>query len=188
MLDQAQDQVGGRDGRLDTEHLEMRQVAGVVDARDDALHAVLLLGDLADQDVVLIVAGDGDHKVGALDARPLQNPQLTRIPILNRVLELLLDHPEAVVIGLDQRHLTVLGNQLAGQVPPHLARPGDDHIHVRFGSQLHSAGEQYMLGLIDRHLRRTDRLEPLLRVPGRPRRIGNTHDNPGDVEAPLCDL
>ena len=61
VLDQAQDQVGGRDRRLDAEQLEVLEVARVVAARDHALDAVLLARDLADQDVVLVVAGHGDR-------------------------------------------------------------------------------------------------------------------------------
>ena len=61
VLDQAQDQVGGRDRRLDAEQLEVLQVARVVAARDHALHPVLLARDLGDQDVVLVVAGHGDR-------------------------------------------------------------------------------------------------------------------------------
>ena len=73
--------------------LKCWQVARVVDAGDDPLAAVLLLGHLADEDVVLVVAGDGDHQVGALDAGALEHPQLGRVAVLDGVLELLLDDP-----------------------------------------------------------------------------------------------
>ena len=131
-------------------------------------HAVLLLGHLADQDVVLVVAGDGDDQVSPLDAGPLEHPQLGRVPVLDGVLELLLDHPEARVIGLDQRHLVVPGDQLAGQVPADLARAGDDHVHRAPG--LPSGREHYLLGLVDRVLCRADRVQALLGVPGGARR------------------
>ena len=122
VLDQAQDQVGGRDGGLDAERLEVDQVARVVDPGDDPLDAVLLLGHLADEDVVLVVAGDRDDEVGALDAGALEHPQLGGVAVLDGVLELLLHHAIAAVVGLDQRDFPVLGDQLAGEVPPHLAR------------------------------------------------------------------
>ena len=95
VLDQAQDQVGGRDRRLDAEQLEVLEVARVVAARDHALDAVLLARDLADQDVVLVVAGHRDHEVGALDAGALEHPQLRAVAVLGAVLELLLDDAEA---------------------------------------------------------------------------------------------
>ena len=104
------------------EQLEVLEVARVVDAGDDPLDAVLLLGHLADQDVVLVVAGDRDHQVGALDAGALEHPQLGRVAVLDGVLELLLDDAVAAVIGLDQRDLAVLGDQLPREVPADLAR------------------------------------------------------------------
>ena len=122
VLDQAQDQVGRGHRRLDPEQLEVLEIARVVDAGDDPLDAVLLLGDLADQDVVLVVAGHGDHQVGSLDPGSLEHPQLGRVAVLDGVLELLLDDPVAAVVGLDQRHLAVLGDQLSGEVPSDLSR------------------------------------------------------------------
>ena len=57
--------------RRDAEQVEVRLVARVVDARDHLRHAVLLLRELADDDVVLVVAGDREHEVGRpRDARP----------------------------------------------------------------------------------------------------------------------
>ena len=91
VLDQAQDQVGGRDGRLDARAARSAGgCAGCCSGRH-ALDAVLLARHLADQDVVLVVAGDGDHEVGALDAGALEHPQLGAVAVLDRVLELLLD-------------------------------------------------------------------------------------------------
>ena len=52
----------------------MLLVSRVVDPRDHLLDPVLLLGELADDDVVLVVAGDGDHDVGrTLDPGLLQH-------------------------------------------------------------------------------------------------------------------
>ena len=64
-------------------------------------HEVLLLGDLADEHVVLVVAGDRDHEVGALDAGALEDPQLGRVAVLDGVLELLLDDQVAAAVVLD---------------------------------------------------------------------------------------
>ena len=95
-----------------------------------AVAEVLLLGHLADEDVVLVVAGDRDHEVGALDAGALEHPQLGRIAVLDGVLELFLDGQVASARGLDQRDLVVLADQLAGQVAPDLAGAGDDRVHA----------------------------------------------------------
>ena len=104
-------------------------VARVVDARDDPLAQVLLLGDLANEHVVLVVAGDRDHEVGALDAGALEHPQLGGVAVLDGVLVLFLDHQIAWTRGLDQRHLVALDDQLAREVAPDLARADDDHVH-----------------------------------------------------------
>src|ERR1019366_3300193 len=111
VLDQPQDQVRRRYRRLDSQELEVLEVAGVVDTRHDPLDAVLLLRDLADQDVVLVVSGDRDHEIRPLDPGPLEHPQLSRVAVLDRVLELLLDHPVSSMIRLDQRHFPVAPDQ-----------------------------------------------------------------------------
>ena len=92
-----------RHRRLDAEQLEVIEVARVVDAGDDPLAEVLLLRDLADQQVVLVVAGDRDHEVGALDAGALEHPQLGGVAVLDGVLELLLDGQVAAPVLLDRR-------------------------------------------------------------------------------------
>ena len=198
MLDQAQDQVGRRHRGLDAEQLEVVEVARVVDPGHDPLAAVLLLGHLADEDVVLVVSGDRDHQVGSLDPRPLEHPHLGGVAVLHGVLELLLDDPVAPVVGLDQGHLAVLGDQLAGEVPPHLPGPGDDDVHrcdapsrPGVGTLVadHSLGVEHdVLGLIDGLLGRADRLQPPLGVPQGARRVGDAHHDTGDVEPALGQL
>ena len=68
------------DRRRDPEQVEVRLVARVVDARDHLRDAVLLPGDLADDHVVLVVAGDRDDEVRrARDAGPLEHEDLGRV-------------------------------------------------------------------------------------------------------------
>ena len=166
VLDQAQDQVGRRDRRLDAQQLEVLEVARVVAARDDPRDAVLLARDLADQDVVLVVAGDGDHEVGALDPGALQHPQLGAVAVLDAVLELLLDDRVAVLVGLDDRHLVPLLDQLPREVPADLAGADDQDVHRLardpFEADLAAHGR---LQQLDRGLGRTDGLQALLGVP-----------------------
>src|SRR5829696_1229742 len=130
VLDQAQDQVGRGDGRLDPEQLEVRQVARVVAAGDDPLAQVLLLRDLADQQVVLVVARHRHDEVGALDPGALEHPQLGRVAVLDGVLELLLDGQVAAPVLLDHGDLVAALEQLAREVPADLARAGDDHVQA----------------------------------------------------------
>ena len=131
VLDQAEDQVGRRHRGLDAEELEVLEVARVVAARDHALDAVLLARDLADQDVVLVVARHGDHHVGALDPAAVEHPELGAVAVLDGVLELVLDGGVARRVGLDDGQLVALADQLAREVPPHLARSDDQYVHAR---------------------------------------------------------
>src|SRR4051812_17204260 len=178
VLDQPQDQIGGRHGGLDAEQLEVLKVARVVAARDHALHAVLLAGDLADQNVVLVVAGHGDDQVGALDAGPLEHPQLRAVAVLRGVLELLLDGAEARPVVLDDRQLVALVDQLASQVPADLPGTDDDDVHLR-------GLPDGSLELVDRDLGGTHRSEPLLLVPPRTRGVEHTDDHLLHLETPL---
>src|SRR5204862_5379006 len=104
-------------------------VAGVVAAGDDPIAEVLLLGDLADEDVVLVVAGDGHDEMRALDARPLEHPQLGAVAVLHGMLELLLDAQVGGAVGLDERDLLPVADQLAREVQPDLAAADDDDVH-----------------------------------------------------------
>ena len=62
VLDQPHDRAGRGDGRRDAEQIEVRLVARIVDARDHVVDAVALAGELADDDVVLVVAGRRDER------------------------------------------------------------------------------------------------------------------------------
>ena len=64
-------QVRRRHRDVDAPHLvEHPLVLRVVDPGDDPRHAELLLGQQRDDEVVLVVAGDGGDDVGLVDARP----------------------------------------------------------------------------------------------------------------------
>ena len=155
----------------------MLAVAGVVDARDDLLDEVLLARHLADQHVVLVVAGHRDHHVGALDPGPLEHPQLGRVAVLDVVLELLLDGQVAVAVVLDQRHLVLLLEQLPREVPADLSCADDDDVHVRSLLLCRPGRGRRRIALLprrvshvslqhlDRNSRRADRVQALPLVP-----------------------
>ena len=86
----------------------MRLVARVVDARDHLRNAVLLAGELADHEVVLVVPGQrGDDVRRPGDPGALEDVDLGRVAEDHVVLELLLEPLEAVAPLLDQRHLAL---------------------------------------------------------------------------------
>ena len=112
------------------EQVEVRLVPGVVDPGDHLRHAVALLGELADDEVVLVVARDREHEVGRpLDAGALEHEELRRVSALHDVLELLLERLEAVRPLLDQRDLVVGAQKQAREVGADLAPAADQHVH-----------------------------------------------------------
>jgi hypothetical protein len=65
-LDRAQDHARRRDDLVDAQVLEETLVLGVVDPGDRPRHVEVVLGHLADDEVVLVVAGDRGHDVGPI--------------------------------------------------------------------------------------------------------------------------
>ena len=125
MIDAVADTVG-----RDPEQIEVRLVARVVDARDRRLDAVAVAGELADDDVVLVVAGDRDDDVGRpLDAGALEHEQLGRVAAMHLVLELGLERVEPGGPLLDQRHLVAVADQRPRKVRADLAAACDQEVH-----------------------------------------------------------
>src|SRR3954468_4772878 len=84
VLDERHDRGGRADRRADVEHVEVALVARVVHARDQLRDAVLLLRELADHEVVLVVAGDREDEIGGpLDPRGLEDVELGRIAVVH---------------------------------------------------------------------------------------------------------
>jgi hypothetical protein len=108
----------------------VRLVPRVVDSCDHLLDAVLLLGELPDDDVVLVVARDGDDDVGRSgDAGALEDEELRAVAVDRAVLELLLQPLEAGAVLLDERDLVVEREERAGDADPDLAPADDDDEH-----------------------------------------------------------
>ena len=93
--------------------------------------AVLLAGELADHEVVLVVAGDREDDVGrTLDPGALEHVELGRVAAhRNRARTPPRAARVAVAALLDQRHLVAHLEQRAGDVRADLAAAGDDQVH-----------------------------------------------------------
>ena len=114
----------------DAEQVEVLLVPRIVDAGDDLRHAVLLARELADDDVVLVVARGGDEDVRRpRDAGLLEDEELGRVARLHPVLELLLEALEAVAPLLDERHLVAHRDEAAHEVRADLPAADDDDVH-----------------------------------------------------------
>ena len=130
VLDEREQPGGGAHGLVDPEQVEVLLVARVVDARDRLLDAVALLGDLGDDEVVLVVAGDGEHEVGRPgDPGALEDGDLRRVAEHRGMAELRLELGEAVAPLLDDRDLALHLDERARDVRADLAAAGDDHVH-----------------------------------------------------------
>ncbi len=102
---------------------------GVVDAGDGAGDAELGLGDLAEGQVVLVIAGDRDHQVGPLHAGPLHSGGIAGVSLHDHlVAQLLGDIVRARGVDLDDQDL-VVGNEGAGEVESDLSGSGYDDEH-----------------------------------------------------------
>ena len=135
VLDEPEDVRGRADRLADPEQVEVLLVARVVDARDHLRHAVALRRDLADDQVVLVVARDAEHELGrTADPGALEHVQLGRVAEQDLMLELVLELVEPVRPLLDQGHLVPHLQQRAGDVGADLAAACDDRIHQALAS------------------------------------------------------
>ena len=97
VLDEPEDARDRADRLRDPEQVEVRLVPRVVDARDHLLDVVALARDLADDEVVLVVAGDREQEVGRpRDAGALERVDLRRVAEQAPVPELRLEPLEPV--------------------------------------------------------------------------------------------
>ena len=116
----------------------MLLVPGIVHARDHLRHLVALFRDLPDDEVVLVVAGDGEDEVRRpRDARPLEHEELSGIAEQRARPELFLERLEPRTALLDERHLVAHVEERARDVGADLAAAGDDHVHRRLLATRH---------------------------------------------------
>ena len=162
-------------------------VPRVVDPGDDPVDVVLLLRDLADQDVVLVVAGDGDHHLGPADAGPIEDPEFGCVAVLDVVLEFLLDQPGS---GLREFSISVTSwpcpRSSRVRLTPTLPAPTT----IRYMAQPPppAAWRSSVLEHVDRDPGRADRPQALGAVPLGPQRIEDPGDHRLDLVTPLGDL
>ena len=103
---------------------------GIVHARDRLAHAVALLRDLGDDEVVLVVARHSEEQLGrTCDACAFEDGDLRRVSPDHHRAELLLEPREAIGTLLDHRHLVSEVDERARDVRAHLSPTGDDDVH-----------------------------------------------------------
>src|SRR3990172_9339668 len=128
-LDVLQDEVRGAYGDVDAQLLEDGLVLGVVESGYGAGHVEHLLGHLADDEVVLVVPGDGNYHIRTGRPGLLQVLGLAGVPPYGYAPQLLGDLRALLGILLYYQHLMALGKELLGQVIAHLSSTSYNYIH-----------------------------------------------------------
>src|SRR5450756_2605732 len=189
--DEVQHRRGGAHRVLDAEQVEGGLVEGVVDPGHDLGHAELELGDLRDDDVVLVVAGDGDDHVGATDAGLLEDPDLGAVAEHEGVFaEQVGDEVVARLALLDEGDLVAKLHELSRGVQADLAAADDEHEHrsallVRQGDLTGAHGVE------ERHAdvpRRAHRVDADLREQLGAQGVVDPRHHTADAVLPLRDL
>ncbi len=129
-LDHMQDGRGRADQHIDPQVAEELLVVGIVDARDGEGNLIARLGDLADHQIVVVVARHRDHQIRALSADLIHRARLAGVTTKHRGSQILLQAFEAHRILLQQQHLMSLLDQTLRQVIADLAAASNDDIHV----------------------------------------------------------
>ena len=94
-------------------------------------HAVLLLGELRDHEVVLVVSGESEHEIRrSLDPGLLEGVELRRVALHRLVLEFGLEPLEPVALLLDDGRLVAVAEQRAHDVRARLAAACNQDIHA----------------------------------------------------------
>src|SRR5262249_33701662 len=107
-----------------------------VDPRDRPLDVEAALRDLADNEVILVVARDRHHNVGAIRTSVGLHRRFIGVAAQHDVAKLVRDHLAASGTSLDHENLVALADQLAGQVKADLPAAPDDDVHSYWPSWL----------------------------------------------------
>src|SRR5256886_13070465 len=130
LLDDVHEHAGRGDRLVDPERLEHDLVLGVVHARDHAWRMAVQLRQLADDEVLRIVAGHRDERIGTRTARLHLRAPLVRGRVHDDRAELVLDEVRAAPVGLVDRHLVPgLENRLR-EMEPNSSGPVTNEVHL----------------------------------------------------------
>ena len=105
LLDHVHEHTRRGDGLVDAERLEDDLVLRVVDARDHTRSSAPHLGELADHEILRVVSGDGDERVGPAAAGLHLRTALVGGRVHDDGAELVLNEVGAAAVGLDDRDL-----------------------------------------------------------------------------------
>jgi len=122
--------VGAADHGVHAQSVEQAPVFGVGGPGHGAVHAKLLLGDLAGHEVVLVRAGHGHKGVAAGHVGGAQGVGADGVPADDRDVQRIGQHPALSLHRLNDDHLVAVGQQILGQIPPHPAAACNTNFHI----------------------------------------------------------
>ena len=130
LLHEAGEQLRRRDGDVHAPHLvEQPVVLRVVHPGEHPGNGELLLGELGDDEVVLVVAGRGDDDVHLVEMRRLQRRHLAGVRGHIRDAIDRRQGGHEVRVRVEQLHLMAVLGQVLGEETADLARPCDRDLH-----------------------------------------------------------
>src|SRR5688572_30763232 len=129
LLDQVEDVVGLANGDVDPQHPKEMFILWIVDAGNRSRNAKLLACNLADHEVVLVLAGHRDYDVGARGARRGLRSCLGAVSGHGDGAEHVVDLRDALGVALDEQDLVPFSKEVLGQVVADLPASGNDDVH-----------------------------------------------------------
>ncbi|MGH3428586.1 MAG: hypothetical protein ACREP9_03975, partial [Candidatus Dormibacteraceae bacterium] len=131
LLQQAKDDAGGADRVVDAEALENLLVAGIVDPCEHTLHVPKHFCHLAYDQVVLILAGHGNHHIGPGEPGLLLYADFTTVA---EEYALVAQHARETLslawLLLKYENFIVTRLELLRKVHPDISAPDDNEIHA----------------------------------------------------------
>ncbi len=125
-----QDDIGAAHGDIYPQLLEDGLVLGVPDAGYGAADIELLLSHLAGDQVILVVAGNGDEDIRPAGAYLVQGGRLAAVAVDADAAHLVVDYLAVAGFLLHDGHFVPLVEQGFGQVVAYPAAPDDYDIHI----------------------------------------------------------
>src|SRR5438067_10490410 len=182
-LERRKQDPGGGYRLVDPEHLEDLHVGRVVDPSDRLLHTEVTLGDLERDQVVFVVGGDREHRVGSFDTRLGEEADLAAVAAHDDASELGLEPVGAPGLLLDEGDFVTALDEVAREVVADRAASHHDDVHRALGA-LHQDTLD-VLGAFDGG---TDRVDAELLVGLGTLGIVDTGHHVRDLEDVLGDL
>ena len=130
LLDQIHDVLGLTDRDVDAEHAEELLIFRVINAGDRPTDMKLLLGDLTNDEIVLVLPGDRNDDISARCPRGDEGASLCGIARDGHCAENFIDLDNPVSIPFDQKDFVSFGQEMLRKLETHFASSRHDDVHL----------------------------------------------------------